>query len=117
MTLRHCDGQADFRGGEWGGLDTLHILAGVPSTSTLLDLAGVPLVGTSSKRRFFAVEGSSYADLIAEGKALPGIPSEEGMHRVAEEARACSEINFVGTVLSLACFVSSFPSRCDRVEA
>jgi hypothetical protein len=32
-------------------------------------------------------------------------PSEDGMEKVAAEARACGEVNYVGTVLALACFV------------
>lgn len=69
----------------WGGLDTLHILAGVPSTQTLLDIAGSPL--TSGK--------------------FPEETTQAGLDAVAAEARACSEVNFVGTTIALATFVST----------
>ncbi len=91
---------------EWGGLDTLHILAGVPTTTALLDLAGVPLIPTSTKRRDFAVDGDTYTDMMTSGKGEPVVPTQKGMDRVAREARACAETNFVGTVFALACFVS-----------
>ncbi|CAD6573348.1 MAG: hypothetical protein TREMPRED_000782 [Tremellales sp. Tagirdzhanova-0007] len=89
----------------WGGFDTLHILVGVPSTTTLLDLAGVPLVSTSSERRRFSVDGEDLGDLVSKDNAKGGMPNQQGMDRVAAEARACAEINYVGTVLALACFL------------
>lgn len=94
----------------------MHIIAGVPSTTTLLDLAGVPLTSTTSRRRQFQVDGKTYADLIGEDKPSPGMPSQEGMDRVAEHARACGEINYVGTVLALACFVRHFLLQLDQTD-
>lgn len=87
-----------------GGLDTLHILAGVPSTSTLMDLAGVPLTKGKSENplatRTFA---SSYRKVL---------PDKDGLDRVAAEARICGETNYVGTTLSLATFV--YPSSLQK---
>lgn len=88
----------------WDGFDTLHILAGVPSTRTLLNLTGVSLVADpnddSAKPRL--VPKSEIGDLRASA-----IPTVEGLEALAVEARAASEINFVGTVLALTAFVSS----------
>lgn len=84
----------------------MHILAGVPSTQTLLDIAQVPLSdprpSSSSnplQRRTFSApkETSSFT--------AEQLPDESGLDRVAKEARACGEVNYVGTVLALACFV------------
>jgi hypothetical protein len=91
----------------WQGFDTLHILAGVPSTSTLHDLSGVKLTQRSSSsvsRREFEIEGETYHDNISV--AGEGIPTKQGLEAVAAEARVCGEINYVGVVIALACFVS-----------
>lgn len=85
----------------------MHIIAGLPSTSTLLDTVGVPLVGSTSIKRDFKVNGSTYGQLINDGKAGEGMPTQQGMDKLAEEARAIMEVNYMGTVLALACFVSS----------
>ena len=85
----------------------MHILAGVPSTETLLNIAKVPLsdphqpssLNSLQKRTFSSTQGS---DSTAEARDLP---NENGLDRVAKEARACGEVNYVGTVLALACFV------------
>lgn len=90
-------------------MDTVHILAGVPSTQTLLDIAQVPLSephpSTSSnplqRRTFSSVDGLENAPTASHN-----LPDENGLDRVAKEARACGEVNYVGTVLALACFVS-----------
>ena len=96
-----------FLPSDWGGLDTLHILAGLPSTDTLLGPAGVtlaPVFGQTSevqgRRRGFQVDGKSYTE------TAEGIPSQAGLEIIAADARRCVEVNFVGTVLSLSCFVS-----------
>lgn len=101
---------------EWGGLDTLHILAGVPSTSTLLELAGVGLAklpsGTVNR-----VPNQRFDLVTLHGAPIAGdarLPDEAGLTRLAREARACSEVNYVGTVLALGCFVSVFEcSTCS----
>lgn len=77
----------------WGGIDTVHILAGVPSTSTLLDIAGSPLTSSPSSTNPLAT------------KRFAGDPDTEGLKRVADEARACGEINYIGTTLALAAFL------------
>ncbi|WVQ92996.1 hypothetical protein IAU59_000059 [Kwoniella sp. CBS 9459] len=92
----------------WSGFDTLHILAGLPSTSLLLDLAGVSL----NKKRNDEDPLPSGAPLrfsnsnsnANDTEKLVG-PSRDGLQRVADEARALSEVNYVGTVLALACFL------------
>ena len=90
----------------------MHILAGVPSTQTLLDIAQVPLSDPRSstptcvnplQRRTF----SSSDGLESHGSEAQHLPNENGLERVAREARACGEVNYVGTVLALACFVGS----------
>lgn len=93
----------------WGGFDTLHILAGVPSTTTLLQVAGVELVedpeDKSTRPRLVPRKtGEVGSDTPTAGEFLP---TKEGLDAVAAEARACGEINYVGTVLALAAFVSS----------
>lgn len=87
----------------WGGFDTLHILAGVPSTRTLLQLAGIELVtdpaDRSSRPRLIPVSS------VNDATAPSFLPTQENLEALATEARACSEINYVGTVLALATFV------------
>ena len=89
----------------WGGLDTLHIVAGVPSTTTLHDLAGLPLVsrGHSSTRTPNPLASRVFHSSDGDVSHLPTL---ESLENVAENARTCSEINFVGTTLSLATLVS-----------
>ena len=79
----------------WGGFDTVHILAGVPSTSTLLDIAGSPLEPTSS---------SSTSNPRAT-KAFASDTTLEGIEQVKAEAQACADINFLGTTLAFATFL------------
>ncbi|RXK37442.1 hypothetical protein M231_05265 [Tremella mesenterica] len=91
----------------WEGLDTLHILAGLPSTLTLLGQAGVDLSPVPSsrasytgiKRRDFHVGGATFPDVPG------GIPTKEGLDVVAADARKLSEVNYVGTLLALTCFL------------
>lgn len=73
-------------------------------------------MSTSPRKRQFSVNGENSVDLISEGKARGGLPSQQGMDRVAAEARACMEINYVGTVLALACFVCQSPSTAKQAE-
>lgn len=73
----------------------MHILAGVPSTSTLLDIAGSPLEPTSS---------SSTSNPRAT-KAFASDTTLEGIEQVKAEAQACANINFLGTTLALATFL------------
>jgi NAD(P)-dependent dehydrogenase (short-subunit alcohol dehydrogenase family) len=92
----------------WGGLDTLHILAGVPSTRTLLQIAGVELVpepnATSSRPRLVPCAENEVGQAVPT-TAAASLPSANGLEAVAAEARACAEINFVGTALALAAFL------------
>ncbi|KAK4687314.1 hypothetical protein P7C73_g2798, partial [Tremellales sp. Uapishka_1] len=82
---------------EWKRLDTLHVLAGVPSTLPLLQIAGVALSPSpDSTKLHFNVDGQA---------PLGDMPNFDGLAKVAEETRACAEINYVGTVLALACFL------------
>lgn len=102
----------------WGGLDTLHILAGVPSTSTLMEAAGVtlkPADPTGATDSSSTTTGSISAKFKFErmdGTSKSSSPDKAGMDRIAVEARACAEINYVGTVLALACFVSVGKDCC-----
>jgi hypothetical protein len=92
----------------WSGFDTLHILAGVPSTFTLSDISGVKLTTPSSSstdHRDFEIDGETFRDQITTGSGGQGVPTKEGLEAVAREARICGEINYVGVVLALACFV------------
>ncbi|WVR08858.1 hypothetical protein IAU60_005917 [Kwoniella sp. DSM 27419] len=88
----------------WGGLDTLHILAGLPSTSLLLDLAGVQLgQPTGSAEPVPSGAPLQFSSSADQGSSAG--PDKEGLDRVASEARALSEVNYVGTVLALTCFL------------
>ncbi|OCF32452.1 hypothetical protein I316_05878 [Kwoniella heveanensis BCC8398] len=98
----------------WSGFDTLHILAGLPSTSLLLDLAGVSL--NKPEQNSGSGSGSGSGSSLPSGAPLRFSnksptedeqlgPSRDGLQRVADEARALSEVNYVGTVLALACFL------------
>jgi hypothetical protein len=102
---------------EWGGLDTLHILAGVPSTSTLTQLTGMelaPVTSAASTRKNPAQRFTfTSTDTNVADSASPGV---DGLDKLAEEARACSEVNYVGTVLALGAFVSSAFLRRDELE-
>lgn len=94
----------------WGGIDTVHILAGVPSTQTLMDIADVPLsppqaTTTANKLQRRTFSGSD--DSSSASTSTAELPSQSGLDKVAKEARACGEVNYVGTVLALACFVST----------
>ncbi|WWC63790.1 uncharacterized protein I303_106395 [Kwoniella dejecticola CBS 10117] len=82
----------------WGGLDTLHILAGLPSTSILMELAGVKLnqQDLNSKN-----QNPSKAPLAFSSTG----PDQKDLDKVASEARALSEVNYIGTVLALTCFL------------
>jgi hypothetical protein len=100
----------------WGGLDTLHILAGVPSTSTLMEAAGVtlkpadpagPAGPTGSSSTTTTSASAKFKFERTDGTSKSSSPDKAGMDRIAVEARACAEINYVGTVLALACFVST----------
>ncbi|WVQ81303.1 hypothetical protein IAT38_003426 [Cryptococcus sp. DSM 104549] len=88
----------------WAGVDTVHILAGLPSTSLLMDIAGVAL-----NRADPGQSPPSGAPLVFSSNqgadTTIHLPSREGLDRVAAEARAVSEVNYLGTVLALACFL------------
>lgn len=76
----------------------------MPSTRTLLQLAGVNLVpdptDTSAKPRLIP------AAIDETGNLAPtSLPAKAGLDALAIEARACGEINYVGTVLALATFL------------
>ncbi|WWC98206.1 hypothetical protein V866_005097 [Kwoniella sp. B9012] len=86
----------------WSGLDTLHILAGLPSTSMLMDLAGVSLNKQDANKPPSGAPLSFSNSAGGEGSAGP---SKAGLDKVAFEARAVSEVNYVGTILALTCFL------------
>ncbi|KAL7421098.1 hypothetical protein Q5752_003982 [Cryptotrichosporon argae] len=97
----------------WGGFDTLHILAGVPSTSTLMQIAGVdlsaaqpaPAPSTSSAATSPPTARRAFSDAAQPFLLAHEVPTAAGLDALAAEARALSEINYVGTVLALACFL------------
>ncbi|WWD21317.1 hypothetical protein CI109_105801 [Kwoniella shandongensis] len=91
----------------WGGIDTVHILAGLPSTALLLQLAGVSLNRTenappSGAKLAFANDDQPLSETKKGGSVGP---TKEGLDRVAAESRALAEVNYLGTVLALACFL------------
>ena len=95
--LQHCDLRAEHTlTTAWEGIDTVHILAGVPSTSTLMDIAGAPLTKRTS---------TSTLSNTAATRAFEGDSDLEGIKNVAAESRACVEINYLGTTLALATFL------------
>lgn len=65
----------------WGGLDTLHLLAGLPSTETLVDATTVG----------------------GEG----GRVTEDSLKAFVDEARKLYDVNCLGTLIATAAFVSS----------
>ena len=71
----------------------MHILAGVPSTQTLLDIAGSELIPSTGSLNPLA------------RKVFGDDPDEEALKRVKVEAQVCSEINYLGTTLALATFL------------
>lgn len=71
----------------------------MPSTQTLLDIAQVPLSDPKSHESSNPLQRRIFGSDDSVG------PSQKGMEAVAAEARACGEVNYVGTVLALACFV------------
>lgn len=80
----------------------------MPSTRTLLQLAGVELIAdpTSKAVRPRLVPcAENEVSLAARTTAASSLPSAAGLEAVAAEARAASEINFVGTALALAAFL------------
>lgn len=93
----------------WGGLDTLHILAGVPSTRTLLQISGVDLIPQPRpivpRPKLVPSEDHAWVGPGGAYHSASNLPTHGGLEAVAAEARACSEINFVGTVLALAAFI------------
>jgi hypothetical protein len=99
----------------WGGLDTLHILAGVPSTSTLMEAAGVtlkPADPTGSSSTTTTSSSPKFKFERMDGTSKSSSPDKAGMDRIAVEARTCAEINYLGAVLALACFVSVGEACC-----
>lgn len=44
------------------------------------------------------------------------LPRKEGLERLAIEARACAEVNYMGTVLALGCFVSPAPRAASSTQ-
>ncbi|OXG18344.1 hypothetical protein C361_04467 [Cryptococcus neoformans Tu259-1] len=86
----------------WSGVDTVHILAGLPSTSLLMDLAGVSLDRSSPSTA--SPSGAPLAFSL-KGESTGSGPSFEGLERVEKEARAVAEVNYLGTVLALSCFL------------
>ncbi|WOO78557.1 11-beta-hydroxysteroid dehydrogenase-like 3 [Vanrija pseudolonga] len=87
----------------WGGIDTLHILAGVPSTRTLLQLSGVDLVADPQDK---SPKPRLVPQAIGDSSLAPAsLPTKAGLENAVKELRALNEINIVGTVLSLAAFL------------
>lgn len=96
----------------------MHILAGVPSTLTLLQIAGVELIPDpedKSARPRLVPRKTEEVGSAAAVTAAESLPTKGGLDAVAAEARACGEINYVGTVLALAAFVSH--SFCQVLTA
>ncbi|ODN80963.1 hypothetical protein L202_03075 [Cryptococcus amylolentus CBS 6039] len=81
----------------WQGVDTVHILAGLPSTSQLLELGGVSLDRSTPENS--PPSGAALAYSSSEG------PSLDGLKAIEHEAKAVSHVNYLGTVLSLSCFL------------
>lgn len=74
----------------WSGLDTLHIISGLPSTQRLMALAAGPATASGEAR-------SSPDDVS---------PSLAGLERIRDEARRVSDVNEMGVALAVAAFVS-----------
>lgn len=124
--FKHTD---DFRlfgalGIEWGRLDTLHIISGVPSTQTIYQATGLDMVpatsqsSTSSRsltaRTHKFISGGE-RDVPVEERSLP---ENDALKELEEEGMRLAAINMNGVVLSVGCFVSlvwcclDLPLRC-----
>lgn len=71
----------------WGGLDTLHLISGLPSIQPILDIA------------------------TTESGQLPSV---EGLENLRDEARRCADVNFTGVTLAIAAFVRGSAAKDRR---
>lgn len=87
---------------EWGKLDTLHIISGLPSTSTIYASLGLemePISDSSTRSHRFVPKSGKEED----EKRLPRV---EELEELREEARRVGEVNMTGVILSVGTFVS-----------
>lgn len=123
--FKHAD---DFRlfgalGIEWGRLDTLHIISGVPSTQTIYQATGLDMVPTTSNRSASSPSPSSTTparthkfvtggerDVSGDERSLP---ENDALKELEEEGMRLAAINMNGVVLSVGCFVSLVWCRLD----
>ncbi|GMK55520.1 hypothetical protein CspeluHIS016_0205760 [Cutaneotrichosporon spelunceum] len=98
------------------------IVKSVPSTRTLLQIAGVDLIPeprpTGPHPRLVPAEDLAWVGPGGAYNSATSLPTCAGLEALSAEARACSEINFVGTVLALAAFIPvlTVSSACPAVH-
>lgn len=114
---------------EWGRLDTLHIISGVPSTQTIYQATGLDMVPLTSDRSTSSLSHSppksarthkfvtgGERDVPVEERSLP---ENDALKELEEEGMRLAAINMNGVVLSVGCFVSlnrcclDLQTRCD----
>jgi hypothetical protein len=109
---------------EWGRLDTLHIISGVPSTQTIYQATGLDMVpatshpstsSSSPTARTHKFASSGERDVSGDERSLP---ENDALKELEEEGMRLAAINMNGVVLSVGCFVSlvwcclDLPLRC-----
>ncbi|KAJ9106329.1 hypothetical protein QFC21_001475 [Naganishia friedmannii] len=100
---------------EWQGLDTLHIISGLSSTQTLLEVSNVSQTPTNSasatEQKPHAARRHHYFEAMASEKNGDGsngehnLPGKEGLHALAEEMRRLADVNMTGVAVSIATFL------------
>lgn len=97
---------------EWGRLDTLHIISGVPSTQTIYQATGLDMVPVTSQpstssssptARTHKFASSGERDVSGDERSLP---ENDALKELEEEGMRLAAINMNGVVLSVGCFVS-----------
>ncbi|KAJ9094188.1 hypothetical protein QFC19_008039 [Naganishia cerealis] len=112
---------------EWQGLDTLHIISGLSSTQTLLEVSSVsqtpinPASSTSGQtihaKRHHQFEALASASEKTGGnsEAEFNLPGKEGLHALVEETRRLADVNMTGVAVSVATFAGGL--ACFRSAA
>ncbi|KAJ9124332.1 hypothetical protein QFC22_001132 [Naganishia vaughanmartiniae] len=100
---------------EWQGLDTLHIISGLSSTQTLLEVSNVsqtPINSASSAvpashgaKRHHHFEAMASVKTEGGNNEESHLPGKEGLHALAEEMRRLADVNMTGVAISIATFL------------
>ncbi|KAG7562437.1 hypothetical protein FFLO_02111 [Filobasidium floriforme] len=100
---------------EWGRLDTLHIISGVPSTQTIYQATGLDMVptisdrSTSSRSPSVATPARTHKFVTGGERDVSGdersLPENDALKELEEEGMRLAAINMNGVVLSVGCFL------------